>query len=936
MRFSSISSILAIGQFNSKKTLSKVNFSNIRSYLVLPGLVLLFVFLWTKSQTINLNQHNRYIINLRRTQEIDARINQNVLQVRYRLLTYYDPIVNDIAQLKKLQADLKQTPTFVDQAERAELNQLLNAYAKVRQEKEHYIQRFQSENAILRNSLSYFPIAIQDLVEQDTTPSTLKNSLNTLLRDLLLFNLSADRNLAPEIEREIQQILTDPATPTSNSDLQMAIAHAKIILNRRSQVDSLIESIIKLPTSNSSERLIQAYEGFYQQALDSTSAYRLGLYLLSFILLVSVATWIILRLKAYAAATEQAEEKYRSIFENSVAGIFQTTPEGRYLSANPKLAAMYGYESSEELIQNLTDIEQQLYVVPEQRVAFIRQLQENGLVADFEFQVYCRDGTKIWISQNARLVWDRKNKLLYYEGTATDITVRKQAEEALRQAMEAAEVANRAKSQFLSNMSHEVRTPLNVILGFTQLMNRNGSLNHKQQEYLDTISRSGEHLLTLINDVLEMSKIEAGRTMLNENSFDLYGLLNWLHTMLRLKAETKGLELIFDKAADLPQYIRTDESKLRQVLVNLLGNAIKFTQVGSVTLRVRLGSWQEDKGELTVRNSLAPRLCFAVEDSGPGIAIAELKSLFDPFVQTETGRNSQEGTGLGLPISQKFVQLMGGEITAESQVGKGAVFRFDIQTSLVAADELQTLVAADVQTTKPLRQVIGLEAGQPNYRILLVEDKPENRQLMVELLTSVGFEVREAINGQEGVELWKSWSPHLIWMDMRMPVMDGFEATRQIKSAGSLAPPVIALTGSAFEEERTTVLSQGCDDYVRKPFRAEVIFEKMAEHLGVRYLYDAVPLPGGEQENSLFSPQQPIHKQEELRQALAKMPSDWLEQLHQAAIKVNAKQVHYWIEQMPKANAPLANALVELVDNFCFEEIVTFTQLQGASGQTTF
>lgn len=899
MSFSNISRLLSINPLQDRITGNKSKFSNIRGYLILPVLVLLFAFLWVKSQTIDFEQHNLYIVNLRQTQELDARINQNVLQARYGLLTYYDPIVNDIAKLKNIQSELRQTPTFIDRSRREKLNPWLQAYIEVWQEKEQYIQKFQSENAILRNSLSYFPIAIKELVERDTTSPTLAIHLNTLLRDLLLFNLSTDKQLVPQINHEIQQILAD-TTNANNTDLKLAIAHAKIILEKRSQVDKLIQSAITLPTSKPGDRLTQDYDEFYQQALDSTTAYRLLLYLLSFVLLVSVATWIILRLKAYATATEQAEEKYRSIFENSVAGIFQTTPEGRYLSANPKLAAMYGYESSADLIQNLTDIERQLYVLPEQRLAFSHLLMEKGAIADFEFEVYRRDGTKIWISQNARLVRDRK--LLYYEGTATDITVRKQAEAALQQAMAAAEVANIAKSQFLSNMSHELRNPLNVISGYTQLMTRSGALTSQQQEHLDTIHRSGEHLLALINDVLEMSKIEAGRTTLNENSFDFYGLLDSLQTMLRLKAESKGLELVFDKAIDLPQYIRTDESKLRQVLVNLLGNAIKFTPSGSITLRVR--------GDITA----PPRLLFAVEDTGLGIAETELKSLFDPFVQTETGRNSQEGTGLGLPISQKFIQLMGGEINVESQVGAGSVFKFDIQTSTVVADEIQTNTA--------LQQVIGIEAGQPNYRILIVEDKLENRRLMVELLRPVGFEVREAVNGQEAIALWQSWSPHLIWMDMRMPVMDGYEATKRIKSAG-VAPVVIALTGSAFEEERATVLAKGCDDYVRKPFRANVIFEKMAEHLGVRYLYDLGEACNVESENSL---PQPTLKSAELKQALTQMPIDWRQQLHQAAIKVNAKQVNYRIEQMPTANVPLANALSELVDNFCFEEIVTLTQ----------
>lgn len=920
MKLFNIGRILAIRQPSSRKIVKKSNIFNIRNYLVISGLAVLFSFLWFNSQAIDFNQHNRYVINLRSSQELDARINQNVLQASYGLLTYYDPVVNDLAQLKKIQTELQLLPTFVDSAGRKDLNFLLQNYMKAWQEKEQLIQMFQSQNAILRNSLSYFPIAIKNLVEQDTTPLTLTIHLNTLLRDLLLFNLSTDQELVPRINHEIGLILVNPTTSANNADLRIAIAHAKIILNSRSQVNKLIESIITLPTRTSSERLILTYDSSYQRALNSTITYRLGLYLLSFVLLMSVATWIILRLKASALAAEQAEEKYRSIFENSVAGIFQTTPDGRYLNANPTLANIYGYDSVEELIQNLTNNEQHLYVLPGQRAAFIRSIQKKGAVADFEFQIYRRDGTKVWISQDARSVCNHKGKLLYYEGTATDITSRKQVEAALQQARSAAEVANCAKSQFLSNMSHELRTPLNAILGFTQLMTRNSSLTPIQQGYLDTISRSGEHLLTLINDVLEMSKIEAGRATLNENSFDLYGLLNWLHTMLRLKAESKGLELIFDKALDLPQYIRTDESKLRQVLMNLLSNAIKFTQAGSVRLHIR--------AENTEKPSTPLHLLFAVEDTGPGIAATELESLFEPFVQTETGRNSQEGTGLGLPISQKFVQLMGGKITVESQLGEGAVVKFDIQTSLVEADELQT--------TEQLRQVIALEAGQPNYRILIVEDNLANRQLMVELLTSVGFEVREATNGHEAINLWKSWSPHLIWMDMRMPVIDGFEATKQIKTAASLAPVVIALTGSAFEEDRITALSVGCDDYVRKPFRAEVIYEKMALHLGVRYLYDSGKLSSVGRESSRFSLEQPMLKPEELTQALTQMPINWLEQLHQAAIKVNAKQVHYCIDQMPTANIPLANALSELVNNFCFEEIVTLTNCRDCQDSYHF
>ncbi len=256
--------------------------------------------------------------------------------------------------------------------------------------------------------------------------------MNALLRNILLFNLSTDEELVPRIKREIDQILAGSTTTANNADLKMAIAHARIILNRRSQVNNQVKTIVTLPTSKSSDRLTQAYDRSYQQALNTTTTYRLWLYLLSFVLIVGVATWIILRLKAATAATQQAEEKYRSIFENSVAGIFQTTPDGHYLSANPTLAVIYGYEPCEELIQNLTDIEHQLYVLPERRTEFIRLMQEKGAVADFESQVYRQDGTAIWISENARKVCDRSGKLLYYEGTVTNITARKQAEAALQ------------------------------------------------------------------------------------------------------------------------------------------------------------------------------------------------------------------------------------------------------------------------------------------------------------------------------------------------------------------------------------------------------------------------------------------------------------------------------------------------------------------------
>ncbi|MEG4916782.1 MULTISPECIES: PAS domain S-box protein [unclassified Microcoleus] len=626
---------------------------------------------------------------------------------------------------------------------------------------------------------------------------------------------------------------------------------------------------------------------------------------------LSISSDITERQKAETALRE-AEEKYRNIYENALNGIFQTAIDGKYISANPALANIYGYDSPAELIAAQPNFHNQLYVKPNRREEFAALMNEYGILSNFESEISRKDGSIIWISENCRAACDEAGNLLYYEGFIKDITDNKQAEIKLQQAKEAAEAANKAKSTFLANMSHELRSPLNAVIGFAQVMIRSKTLSQENQEDVAIILRSGEHLLALINQVLDLSKIEAGRTTINEKSFDLYQVIDDLEDMFALKAEQKGLQLIFDRDAEVPHYICTDEVKLRQVLINLLNNAIKFTSEGGVSMQVKGGKRNIHKNST---DQLPGRywLHFEVQDTGAGIAAEEIHQLFEAFVQTKTGKDSQEGTGLGLAISRQFVQLMGGEITVSSEIGKGAVFQFDIQVHLVEA--------SDIESKKTQRRVVALEPNQPSYRLLIVDDKPLNRQLLVKLLSPLGFELREANNGKEAVDIFMEWEPHLIWMDMRMPVMDGYEATKQIKTTtGGQATAIVALTASVLEEERAVILSAGCDDFMRKPFREEDIFVAMGKHLGVRYIYEdpTAVSAGGVEESS----------QEVLTpQAFASLSPDWMALFKQSILSVDMEAIATSIAQIGTVNPSLAGKLQDCINNFEYDRILNIIEL---------
>jgi signal transduction histidine kinase/CheY-like chemotaxis protein len=461
-------------------------------------------------------------------------------------------------------------------------------------------------------------------------------------------------------------------------------------------------------------------------------------------------------------------------------------------------------------------------------------------------------------------------------------------------AKDKAEVANKAKSSFIANMSHELRSPLNAIIGFSQVMLRTKNLPQEQYENAGIIHRSGEYLLTLINNVLDFSKIEAGKTTLNLNDIDLYQLLDDLEDMLHLRANNAGIELIFNRGELLPHYIHADGVKLRQVLLNLLGNAIKFTSEGEVVLTVNT---------LATENTDKVILNFSIRDTGVGIAEDELNNLFQAFSQTHSGRDAQEGTGLGLVISRQFVQLMGGDISVTSNTGEGTTFSFSIAVPL--GHEVEKASFAKTR-------VLYLAPNQPIYKILIVDDKAVNRQLMCKLLVPLGFEMQEASNGQEAIAIWEQWQPHLIWMDMRMPVMDGYEATKFIKShVKGNATAVIALTASVLEEEKAIVLSAGCDDFLRKPFKEVTIFDALTKHLGVQFIYD-------DANTDVLSTLQPVLN----TQHFQIMPQEWLIKLSEAALEADTEQVMRLIQDIPETETLLANGLTKLVRQFQFEQIL--------------
>jgi PAS domain S-box-containing protein len=513
-----------------------------------------------------------------------------------------------------------------------------------------------------------------------------------------------------------------------------------------------------------------------------------------------------------------SRSRYFDLYDLAPVGYITVSVNGFILESNLTAAVLLGVARGALVKQPILR-----YIYKEDQGVYFfysKTLYKPGGWQAFELRLVRADGQPFWAGMDATALQD-KNGDTVCRIVLRDLTDRKAAETE-RIARQAAEEANRAKSLFLANMSHEIRTPMNAVLGFAHVLGSDASLSPKQTEYVGVILRSGEHLLRLINDILDMSRIDAGQTQFSLEDFRLIDLIQEVEVLFRESAAAKGLGFVLElDRRSLPD-VHADLGKLRQILINLLGNAFKFTQTGQVILRVRSEAAQE------TADRQMQSIIFEVEDTGPGISKDYLKFVFDLFYQTADAIPSG-GTGLGLSISRKYARLMGGDITVTSRVGTGSCFRFEVPLKMVHG----TFPFNNVS-----KQVIGLSPGTGPWRILAVDDVSDNLILLTAMLRPVGFEVREASDGDEALKIFHDWLPHAVLLDMRMPVMDGYEAVRRIKATESgRGALVVAISAGAFHDSRKQALDAGADEYLSKPFLAMDLFKILGHGLGLHYVY---------------------------------------------------------------------------------------------------
>lgn len=748
----------------------------------------------------------------------------------------------------------------------------------------------QAEEALLQSG------ALQEAIFNSANFSSITTDLHGVIQ---IFNFGAERMLGYRADEVINKI-----TPADISDPQELIARAKTL---SAELGTPIAPGVKTLVFKASRGIEDIYELTYIRrdgsrlpAVISVTALRDRQNTIIGYQLICIDN----------TARKQASQYARSLIEASLDPLVTISGDGKITDVNEGSIKVTGVSRTNLVGTDFSDY----FTEPKKAREGYKRAFSKGSVTDFPLTIRHVNGKLTDVLYNASVYKDDQGNVLGVFAAARDVTERKRYEMVLQEknielesarsaaekAKSTAEIANQAKSAFLANMSHEIRTPMNAILGFSQLLLRDSGLSLQQKTDVATINRSGVRLLELIDDILEISKIEAGRVTLNPEAVDLHSLLNEIEAMFNLRTEEKNLSFRVERAADLPGYVICDENKLMQVFINLIGNSVKFTSKGGIVVRV------------SIKTGPPLLLVAEVEDTGSGIAEDEIREIFKPFEQSQSGRKSQSGTGLGLAISREFIRLMGGEILVSSQLGKGSLFRFEI-------DVEQCTESATKQTPGP-RRIEKLRTGQQAFRVLIADDKDDNRTLLAKMLERVGFEIQEVVNGEEAVRQFERWQPDLVLMDTRMPVMSGYDAIKQIRSSPCGGKPkIISVSASAFDEDRAYAIKIGADDFLGKPFREEVLFEKIKTLLALEYVYaDAEPTP-----NPASSPATAL-----LDEKLAALPVALIDRLHQAVRSADMDRMLEIIRQIEKHDAAVGRSLRELAEVYDYDALLKHTAQQ--------
>ena len=610
----------------------------------------------------------------------------------------------------------------------------------------------------------------------------------------------------------------------------------------------------------------------------------------------------------------KSEAQFRNIFEQNTVPMLLMNPEtGSVINANRSASEFYGYSIQELAAMNVSDIS----MMTEEQVNERMQQVKSGEKKKFICSNRLKDGQIRAVEMHYTFLNTRIFSITH------DIEKRIQAEKAIRKsgadlkkAKEAAESANRAKSRFLANMSHEFRTPLNGILGYTQILRRDETLTEYQQEAVNTIHSSGEHLLTLVSDILDISKIEARKMKLEPVDFYLPEFLNRIAEITRIRSRQKKISFEYKTISDLPAGVHGDEKRLRQILLNLLGNAVKFTGKGGVVFTVAC------QGPVATGTGKQVKIRFEVEDTGVGIPEEKLEEIFLPFSQIDRKGSQTEGTGLGLAISRKLVRMMDGELYMESTPEQGSKFWFDIDLPEAGCE---------VEEVKKTRNIVGyiplapplekrksaaslLEEGR--YKILIVDDAENNRASLKDILLPLGFEVSEASDGEDALKKVAEFQPDMILMDLEMPVMDGFESAVRIRDIPELENVVvIAVSGKISEQTREVSLAAGCDDYITKPVDTDNFLEQLKKFLKLEWIYKEKEEPCDETELET-GPVIPPPKEE----------TDILLNLAMRGDIFRIQKMAKEIERIGPEYIPFGKILHQLAKEFMIEEIQEFVE----------